>query len=350
MDARVSPTTPTQHSTLNTQHSTLGPALRLRPREVGAILDTAVALYRRNFFTYVGIVALMQVPVSLVLTLANIWLLDPATLSRQPRTPAYNASPDALQSYNAAAVAWISDFLSRFLIILGIGVIGAVLINIATGALAWTIAESYLGRKPTIREAYRAVRPRLGSLTGAILVLSLAFAIVFLPPLFLWIYISWSFVSQVIVLEGRTVGAALARSWELVRGSWWRVFAVVLMLLLIRVVVGLPVSVLAGTLAFADLPWAVQNIGTQFSNLLLTVLYVPVQLAALTLLYFDLRVRREGFDLQMALDGRAAQLGLEPAVLPGGWPYRERPVVPAIASAAPAAPAVPARYEEAPAP
>ncbi|MDQ2809865.1 MAG: hypothetical protein M3Z04_23550 [Chloroflexota bacterium] len=333
-------------SAIRSSQSALGPALRLRPREVGAILDTAVALYRHNFFTYVGIVALMQVPVSLVLTLANIWLLDPATISRQPQAPAFNSSPDALQSYNQAAVAWISDFLSRFLIILGIGVIGAVLINIATGALAWTIAEGYLGRRPTIRAAYQAVRPRLGSLTGAILVLSLSFVIIFLPPLFLWIYISWSFVSQVIVLEGRSMSAALARSWELVRGSWWRVFAVVLLLLLIRLVVGLPVSLVSGVLVLTNLPWAVQNIGTQFSSLLLTLLYVPVQLAAMTLLYFDLRVRQEGFDLQMALDGRAAELGLEPAAISGGWPYRERPSAPVAPAPAP----VPARYEEAPAP
>lgn len=332
-------------SAIRNPQSALGPALRLRPREVGAILDTAVALYRRNFLTYVGIVALMQVPVSLALTLANIWLLDPTTITTQPQAPAFNSSPDALQSYNQAAVAWISDFLSRFLIILGIGVIGAVLINVATGALAWTIGEGYLGRRPTIREAYRAVRPRLGSLTGAILVLSLSFMIVFLPPLFLWIYISWSFVSQVIVLEGRSVGAALARSWDLARGSWWRVFAVVLLLLLIRVVVGLPVSVLSGVLVLTDLPWAVQSISTQFSNLLLAVLYVPVQLAAMTLLYFDLRVRQEGFDLQMALDERAAQVGLEPAAIPGGWPYRERPAAPAP----PQAVAAPTRPTEAPA-
>jgi len=340
------PTNP--QSAIRNPQSALGPALRLRPREVGAILDTAVALYRRNFFTYVGIVALMQVPVSLALTLANIWLLDPATLSRQPQVPSYSSSPDALQSYNQAAVVWISDLLSRSLIILGIGVIGAVLINVATGALAWTIGEGYLGRKPTIRAAYRAVRPRFGSLTGAILVLSLSFVIIFLPPLFLWLYISWSFVSQVIVLEGRNMGAALARSWELVRGSWWRVFAVALLLLLIRIVVGLPVSALAGALVLTNLPWAVQTIAAQFSNLLLTVLYVPVQLAAMTLLYYDLRVRQEGFDLQMALDGRAAQLGLEPAALPGGWPYRERPAAPIVGAESTDLAAT--RYEEAPAP
>ena len=340
------PTNP--QSAIRNPQSALGPALRLRPREVGAILDTAVALYRRNFFTYVGIVALMQVPISLATTLAAAWLLDPATLSRQPQAPAYSSSPDALQSYNQAAVVWISDLLSRSLIILGIRVIGAVLTTVATGALAWCIAEGYLGRRPTIRAAYRAVRSRIGSLTGSILVLSLAFLLFFLPPLFLWIYVSWSFVSQVIVLEGRTLSAALARSWELVRGSWWRVFGVLTLLWLISLVLGAPVSLVSGALAFTGLPWALQTIAAQFSTLLVAVLYVPVQLAAMTLLYFDLRVRQEGFDLQMALDGRAAQLGLEPAALPGGWPYRERPAAPIVGAESTDLAAT--RYEEAPAP
>jgi hypothetical protein len=93
----------------------------------------------------------------------------------------------------------------------------------------------------------------------------------------------------------------------------------------------------------------VQNISTQFLSLLVTVVYLPVQLAGMTLLYFDLRVRKEGFDLQSALDLRADQVGLEAAPPTGGWPYRPRvvaPLLPAVADSAP-----PARpYTEVPTP
>ena len=334
MDA-FTPAAPARPPVAAAARSVLEPALLLRPRGVGALLDSAVALYRRNFFLYVGIVALMQVPVSLVLTLANIVLLDPSTLQAQPRSPLFSSdpSPAALQSYNEAAAAWISDLLSRSLIILGIGVVGAVLINLATAALAWTIAEGYLGRTPTIRAAYQAARPRLGSLTGAILVVSLLSLLIFLPPLFLWIFISWTFVSQVIMLEGRTLSDALRRSWELVRGSWWRVFGAYVLLTLISFIITLPASLVTAGLGFVGANWAVQNVGSQFITLLFTVLFVPVRLAGMTLLYFDLRVRQEGFDLQMALDGRAAQLGLEPALQPGGWPYREQVTAPVAATA-----------------
>src|SRR3954447_25380001 len=82
---------------------------RLRPRDVGGILDQAVVLYRRNFVTYVGIVALMQVPVSLVLAFANVLLLAPTTLQVTPARPPPGAAPDALASYQLATVAAVSD-------------------------------------------------------------------------------------------------------------------------------------------------------------------------------------------------------------------------------------------------
>jgi hypothetical protein len=156
--------------------------------------------------------------------------------------------------------------------------------------------------------------------------------LVLIPPLFLWIFISLSFVSQVIVLENRGVGDALQRSWDLVRGAWWRVFGAYLLLLLLGVIVDLSTSLVSLAIGLTGASWAVQNIVVQFVTLLLTVVYRPVTLAGMTLLYFDLRVRKEGYDLQMALDERAREMGLAPAPAGAAWPYRE---------AAPAAPAAP---------
>lgn len=298
---------------------------RLRPRDVGAILDQAVVLYRRNFVTYVGIAALMQVPVSLVLTLANILLLDPTSLST-PVPPQRGAGADALLSYNQAMAAWLSDLLSRTMLIVLVAVLGGILLNIATGALARAIADGYMGRPVGVLAAYRAVWPRVPALTGAMLLLLLATTLILVPPLFVWIFVGWSFASQAIVLEGQSVTGALARSWQLVQGSWWRVFGAYLLLLLIGVVVSLSATMVSLLLQFTGASWAMQNIITQFVSLLLTVLYVPIRLAGMTLLYFDLRVRKEGYDLQLALDGRAAELGLQPAPAGAGWPYQAQPM------------------------
>jgi hypothetical protein len=130
------------------------------------------------------------------------------------------------------------------------------------------------------------------------------------------------------------VGDALQRSWDLVRGAWWRVFGAYLLLLLLGVIVDLSTSLVSLAVGLTGASWAVQNIVVQFITLLLTVVYRPVTLAGMTLLYFDLRVRKEGYDLQMALDERAREMGLAPAPAGAAWPYRE--AVPAAPAARPA--------------
>jgi hypothetical protein len=328
-------------TTQNPKSKIQNPSFVLRPRDVGGLLDLAVVLYRRNFSTYVGIVALMQVPVSLVLTLANIVLLDPDSLRQTPARPPPGASPDAIASYQAGTVAAVSDLLSRGLLILALAVLGGILLNIATGALAHAITAAYLGRPLSLRDAYRAVRRQVPALTGLILLMILSTVLLIVPPLFAWVFISWSFATQAVVLERQGVTGALARSWSLVSGSWWRVFGAYLLLLLIDVILGLAPSVLSPLLAFTGASWAVETIVVQFAGLLVTVLYVPIRLAGMTLLYFDLRVRKEGLDLQMALDRQAADLGLEPVPpgLAGAWPYR-------AAAPAPASEASPSAYRE----
>ena len=308
------------------------PLTRLRPRDIGSLLDQAVILYRHNFMTWVGIVALIEVPVSIVLTLATVTLLDPSTLARTPRLPGPDAGPDAYAGYQAATVAALSDLLSRAFLVTAITVVGAILLNIASGALARVIAENYMGGSMGVAAAYRAIRPRIPALIGVMLIVMLSTVLVLIPPLFLWIYISLSFVSQVIVLENRGVGDALQRSWELVRGSWWRVFGAYLLLLLVGMIVNLSTTVVSLAVGLTGASWAVQNIAVQFVTLLLTVVYRPISLAGMTLLYFDLRIRKEGYDLQVALDERARETGLAPAPAGAAWPYRE---------AAPAAPVVP---------
>jgi hypothetical protein len=311
------------------------PFTRLRPRDIGSLFDQAVILYRHNFMTWVGIVALIEVPVSIVLTLATVTLLDPTTLARTPRLPGPGAGSDAYAGYQAASVAALSDLLSRAFLVTAVTIVGAILLNIASGALARVIAENYMGGTMGVAAAYRAIRPRIPALIGVMLIIMLSAVLAFIPPLFLWIYISLSFVSQVIVLENRGVGDALQRSWELVRGSWWRVFGAYLLLLLVGMIVNLSTTVISLAVGLTGASWAVQNIAVQFVTLLLTVVYRPISLAGMTLLYFDLRIRKEGYDLQVALDARAREMGLAAAPAGAAWPYRETaPAAPAASTEA----------------
>src|SRR4051812_40664225 len=103
--------------------------LRLRPRDVPGLFDQAVWLYRRNFRAFLGIAAVVQLPVTLIITLASSLLLDPTTLLTS--TLSRPGGTDAQQ----ATISAFSDFLSRITLFSSITIIGSVLLTLAEGAL-----------------------------------------------------------------------------------------------------------------------------------------------------------------------------------------------------------------------
>ena len=321
----VGPSTPPAESAL----------LRLRPRDVPGLFDQAVWLYRRNFRPFVGIAAVVQLPAALILALATSWLLDPTgllDLSRQTLTESGNQQ---------AFITATSDFISRLSLIGFISILSSVLMAVAEGALARAIADRYLGRPVTVRGAYRAIRPQIIWLIALVFVEMLASYLLILLPLGIYVFVALSFVSQVIVIENTNVVAGIQRSWQLVRGQWWRVAGMTVLVYLISIIFTLPALVLGAVLPFLGVPWVAQTFLSQFVSQTLTLMYVPAQLSAMTLLYFDLRIRKEGYDLEVALAERGPAVtgpattltpgpGL-PAVTPGGG----RPVLaPAAVGAA----------------
>jgi hypothetical protein len=126
-----------------------------------------------------------------------------------------------------------------------------------------------------------------------------------IPLFFLWLYLSinWAFVSQAVVLENTTALGALRRSWGLVKGSFWRVL---LMLFLVGIFVYIITAVPTFTVQFASMTLlGVSSIIPALVNsvisTVISTLIEPLQFAILTVLYYDLRIRKEGFDLQITM-------------------------------------------------
>jgi hypothetical protein len=101
---------------------------------------------------------------------------------------------------------------------------------------------------------------------------------------------------NVVVVEGFRGTRALARSWELTKGSFWRLFGITLLVALltgvIAFVIELPFSIPAlhaGTSA-----WLLRAIGLSVAG----VLVRPFAYIVEVLLYLDLRVRKEGLTLE----------------------------------------------------
>lgn len=195
--------------------------------------------------------------------------------------------------------------------------------GIAAGALTAAVTASYLGTSvPGITGAYRAIRRHWASLAGAVLLaLAISFVLLiwwfFVPCvgwltgggmlLFLWSVIV-PLLAPIIVLENQPAASAWRRAWNLARRRFWWVlgFALVLYTFNLLVVAG-PAALIAaaGQLLLGSpaeptaMSFTTQTIITSLSTLVTSLLYLPLQAAAITLLFFDLRVTTEGLDLSI---------------------------------------------------
>jgi len=128
---------------------------------------------------------------------------------------------------------------------------------------------------------------------------------------------SWIVGPTVAVGEARGPVSALARSWALTKRNRWRCFGyLVLLTVLNYVILGLPVTVLQW-LAVIILPPQIMGLisGVIIGlNYFFNILWYPFLVLALVLLYFDLRVRNESYDLDLRI--RQLEESLPPANLP----------------------------------
>ena len=107
-----------------------------------------------------------------------------------------------------------------------------------------------------------------------------------------------SLAAPAIVLEGVSGWGGLKRSWQLTRGLGWRLLGIRLLLLLITAIISGVFSTLL-TLAGAGLDTNGQFIVSEVAGAVVAVFVSPITYIAVTLLYYDTRIRKEGFDIEM---------------------------------------------------
>jgi hypothetical protein len=186
-------------------------------------------------------------------------------------------------------------YLSRLFLFVGISfVLGAM----ANAAAVVIVSDSYLGREVTIANAVERVIERLGAiLMAAILqsfVVFVGFIFFFIPGL---LALGWFFATvNVVMIEGRDAISALGRSRQLTRGSLARVLGIMLLAGIVFLIVYLVFAALltVGLSALAVGPEARGAVAG-----LIRVLIYPFFTVLMTLLYYDLRIRKEGFDLEV---------------------------------------------------
>lgn len=273
----------------------------LRPLSVGEILDGAIATMRRHpglVFGTSAVVALIEAVLTVGLSI--VFLKGFGNLT---------------QPGPAATEQELLDYFYRVLgvsaAMLGITVLVTVLIRTAlTGFMTVVVGKAVLGKPITFGEAMRELTPRLPALLGVTVVYTLMITagsfLCLIPGI--WLFALYGLASPALVLEQSGVGHALRRSSLLVRGSWWRVFSILLLTAVcaavISFVVEIPFNLPLGIGASDMVELANASIGVQLlsglGQVVAQTIVTPFVAGATALLYIDQRMRKEGMDIQLA--------------------------------------------------
>lgn len=287
----------------------------LRPLSVGQLLDRAFRLYRKNFVVFISIVAITQLPLAILNVINSAVFVDRAnSFAQVPLEP------------NPSFESFLSIFGPFFLAALLIGVAALVLTQIGMAALTRAVADDYLGRPITLLGVLNRIGNDWLRLLGATLLFVVLLIAVMIPLLLLNIipclgniasilgFLAMAVVGgamgyltpPVVVLEKKAWLTALKRSWRLVSLRFWWVVGYIILLGLLNLIVVLGPAALVG-IAFREVIFGGDQLAStviqQGTSVLFTSLFTPLQLTAVTLMYFDLRIRFEGFDLKVLAAG-----------------------------------------------
>ena len=271
---------------------------QLRPLALGEILDVSIKLVTRNWRALATVVLVVTVPVGVISL-----LITTSTTSYDPLLDVRTADDGA--AYVAGAL--VNALLQLLLYLL------------APAACTALLADAYLGRRPewqpSLATAARRA-PAVFAMSVAVgLGLLVGFTALVIPAIFLGV--RWSVALPALLLERRGPFAAIGRSWSLVGGFWWKCFGTVFVAYLLVIVLSFATgAVLGAVLALLASTDSFLGISLQELVTVGVELFALPLLAAVTLvLYVDLRVRKEGFDLALAADHMAASQPVE-AVAP----------------------------------
>ncbi|MGH2943908.1 MAG: glycerophosphoryl diester phosphodiesterase membrane domain-containing protein [Solirubrobacteraceae bacterium] len=270
---------------------------RLRPLSLGEILDVAIKICLAHWRTLLKTVLVVVVPVQVVSTVL---------------TPDFTVSSFDFGGGSGQTPEETLDELNQYLGGLAISVLLQILAGLfATAACFRAIARAYLGEQSDWRSSLSFAL----QLAPSLLLLTLLYALgvgfgtlLFIAP-GVWLYVAWAFAIPALLVEGLRGRAALKRSFELVKGRWWRTFGVIVVGYILAMLVSTVVqgAFLIGVVVGAENDALVLVLATLASIAGLAV-STPFQAALLAVLYFDLRVRKEGFDLELL----AREIGADP--------------------------------------
>ena len=265
------------------------PAITLRPMTVADILDGGFAIVKARPRRILGLTAAFVVPTQVVLA-----LLQRDAFEGTGIVEFLSADPTVTNEQVSGG-----DVAAQYLALVISIVIPAIALVCVAAAIGHMVGQWVMGRDAPAGEMAGIIRRRWWALLGSFVVVKLAEAggalgcyigLLFVLPLFV-------VVAPVIGVEGGGGMDAIRRSVRLVRPRYFPVMGVAVLMALVSTLLGLALSALPQAIvAWSGDWWPLLAVGGIVSE----IVVMPFVAAATVLLYFDLRVRTEGLDIEMA--------------------------------------------------
>ncbi len=278
--------------------------LDLRPLSLGEILDRTFTLYRRHFLLFLGITAFPHLLILALNLTQTLYMKMPMLPTKPPVEQFQGGMHTGLFAFG----------------IIG-GIIGLIVYLVAylfsQGGTIFAVSELYLGRTTTISACLRRMWGQLGNLFGVTLLNGLAIAGAALFLIIPGIYVACRLMICVpaALLEDLGARESLGRSYRLTQDYAGRAFVIGLLyfvifysasaLLMMPFSVGFFIAISNHNLGMMRLWSALMNTGSTIVQILVS----PILLIATSVFYFDLRVRKEAFDLQLMMNPEGAVSG-----------------------------------------
>lgn len=234
--------------------------IALRPRSSTELVDAAFQLYRRDPVPFITGFAIIYVP----------WLI----------ISVLTGMTEAMQS---------GQFSSRIALA---GLVGA-FIYMLTSCVATCLAnDAYFGRPLDLANAYRQTLKRFGDVFVAGIIAGfctmIGMFLLVIPAVY--IYCRLFAIRQAVLLENLSGTASLTRSWKLSKENTLHVFLTLALAILLVLAVAIGASIIGRLLPTFVLQQVVATV--------ITCVVYPLVGIIETMLYYDIRIRREGFDIE----------------------------------------------------
>lgn len=268
--------------------------LDLRPLSLGEILDRTFSMYRKNFLLFVGITAIPQLLI-LALRLAQTLFFFPVGQRNVPVRQLQAGPGGGLIAFGLIGfIVGVVVYLVAYLF--------------AQGGTVFAVSELYLGKTTTIGASLGRMRGQLGSLFGVLVLNGLAVIGALILLIIPGIYVACRLITCVpaALLEDLGPRSSLERSWGLTKDFAGRAFVINLLYFVLAYAAAflftLPFGVAIALSVKNPEALRMWSALSHLGEFVGEVLVSPILTIATAVFYYDLRVRKEAFDLQFMMN------------------------------------------------